>query len=77
WITSNLASKILSYKVQEQMAIISDHKQVTIILDWFKYKPNRICFNTNIYQFKDATPENIKGFKEDIELACLTSNTST
>ncbi|CAG8672538.1 4356_t:CDS:1, partial [Acaulospora colombiana] len=59
------------------MAIVSDYKQVITILNWFEYKTNRICFNTNIYQFKDTISENLKGFKEDIELAYLTSNTST
>jgi len=74
WITKDLASKILSYKITDQTAIPADHKQLTTILDWFEYKPERISFTTKAFQFHKATKEQIQGMQEDIELTCATLN---
>src|SRR3982751_2507443 len=73
WITNDLASKILSYKVSDQFAIQTDHKQVTAILDWFEYKPERISFSTKTYQFHKATKEQILSMQETIKLTITTT----
>src|SRR4051812_12863473 len=77
WISRNLASKILSYKVFEQMAIPTDHKQVTTVLDWFEYKPSRVFFSIKVYQFHEATKEQVQALQDNIELSCLTTSNSS
>jgi exonuclease III len=70
WISKDLASKVLSFKTFEQTVISSDHLQLTTILDWFEYKPNRIQYSTKTFQFNKATKEQLQSMQEDIDLKC-------
>jgi exonuclease III len=67
WITPQLAQKILDYNCYHQSAILSDHKAITIILDWFEFNQN-ISPTNKLYNFKKLSPEKINNFTEDVEL---------
>src|SRR5438105_162742 len=67
WITPIMTQRILDYKCLSQFIINSDHKALSIIIDWFKYNSHHFSSN-RIYNFNKIKPEKLLKYSEDTEL---------
>jgi hypothetical protein len=73
WISKNLASKIIWYKVQESEIITSDHHIVSAKLDWFEFKEIKATFKYNVNK---TSKDSIAKFRDDLDLWIETSQPS-
>jgi exonuclease III len=71
WTTKNLASRILDYQVTQSNDIITDHKLVQVIFDWFEWKPSQHRYRPIQFDTNKATPKALESFTQDVELKCL------
>jgi hypothetical protein len=65
WVSKNLASKVIWYKVSECDTIPTDHRIVSIKLDWFEFKKTKTIYKFNI---KKTSQKNLTNFTKDVEL---------
>jgi exonuclease III len=65
WVSKNLASKVIWYKVSECDTIPTDHRIVSIKLDWFEFKKTKTIYKFDIER---TSQENLINFTKDIEL---------
>src|SRR6185369_13033423 len=66
----------LDYQVSQSNDIVTDHKSVQIILDWFEWKQSYAKYSPIQFDIQKASPETIKEFTQEVEIKCLSSQCS-
>lgn len=74
WVSKNLAPKVIWYKVDECDIIPTDHRAVSIKLDWFEFKKTQTRYKFDIGK---TSQENITNFTKDIDLWTSASSPTT
>jgi hypothetical protein len=70
WVTPSIASKLLDFKTNTNLSINTDHKEVTLTLEWFNFNKRRLRFTTFLYDLDRTSEAQWCKFRDELDLSC-------